>query len=282
MVINPNSDEIKLLERLQIVPLNTNLPITVILNSDESCQKAPQNGDNDTPTPKVSKSKSNKQELSAAGSDGSPITIGFRSKMKENKQQQLNNVSINKEASSTTTITTTPNSPATNSTTSIIKFISKMSNKNIICKIEPVNGSSVTSYSTTTSSTEAKSSTATPTKVTASKSVEIMDFVVLNSPSTSSSTNSTTTDSKPSQIPQNLNTNITKSAINLLNQAAPNTPTHSPKVIQTNLSSTAEKRCKYRIVCIYSLYGFKLKAAIYKIEILKAEPLKFNFFKHFP
>ena len=87
MIVNLNSDEIKLFERLQIVPLNTQLPIAISNDSNEA-QKAPQTDEH--ATPKVNKKANKEKEAvqNTSTNDGSPITIGFRSKMKEKKEQQ--------------------------------------------------------------------------------------------------------------------------------------------------------------------------------------------------
>jgi hypothetical protein len=106
------------------VLLVNELPIQVI------CDKKPSTQSEESSTPKSSKSN----KLSSVQENG---TLILSSKAKQTKQskQPPNTTSSTLPSSSTITALGANSSPSSN-TPSIIKFISKMSNKPVICRIE--------------------------------------------------------------------------------------------------------------------------------------------------
>ncbi|CAF0817101.1 unnamed protein product [Brachionus calyciflorus] len=118
-------DEIKLFERLKAIILSTQLPI----NLNEP------NSKNDESTQKTVKYKITEASPSAAKSIKSQ-----KSKLQLNPQSPIN----------PTHIQTVTNTASPNATPSIIKFISKMSKKDIVCKLEPLNSGATGQNSSTT------------------------------------------------------------------------------------------------------------------------------------
>ena len=146
------------------------------------------------------------------GADGSPLTLNSKSKSKEFKQSAM--------TLAISAASVTPTVPA-NNTPSIIKFISKMSNKKI--KLEQVGGAG-----SVVSATAVASEAVTSEEKTSSENVKTAEFITETTDSTAAQTTLSKSPCKPKP------TDIVP---------APSTPL-SPKKMSKNLSSTAEKRCK--------------------------------------
>ena len=98
-------------ERLKCILLNTNIPINTFDPIQKSEESKSTKGTKLEASPSAAKSKSQK------------------SRQQSNSQSPMPSQSQNHVQASPTT------------TASIIKFISKMSKKDVICKLEPINGS---------------------------------------------------------------------------------------------------------------------------------------------
>jgi hypothetical protein len=219
------------------------LPISV--STEIELQKQPQD---------ESEAKPAKTKGAKVGADGSPLTLSTKMKSKELKQQQAAAAATAAAAASASpaAATATPQAATTpaNNTPSIIKFISKMSNKNI--KLVQVGNESISSPSTTPApiapvvvadiSQKKKTSELAPAKVKETKSIELIQVDVAASSTSPSNSTADRVASEPNSA-KAVNENIV-AVSNAASLVTPGTP-HSPKVLLPATSSgTAEKRCK--------------------------------------
>jgi hypothetical protein len=227
----------------------------IAISTEVEAQKQPQ--DESETTTKPAKSKAAKM-----GADGSPLTLTTKMKSKELKQQ----AAAAAAAAAATTVSPAPNATATaptsttqpaaapaNTTPSIIKFISKMSNKNIklvqvgnegapTINPAPVVADSTPTASpavqaTNTASNESQPEPA-PIKVQESKSFDIIPVERVTSPVKSVQVNEA--NCKP--VASNENAVVYNAVV-----PTPGTP-RSPKALTATSSGTAEKRCKLILV----------------------------------